>query len=187
VKLRAALLEPAPVAMRLSAAGSSEQVVASLGKAIAERRYSVQDRNTPGLWRIDGAVNGRVVAITAKHYVIPGLPAGYGDLALSFDGRVEAGAEGTQLVGRLSAPLPGYLGTAMAYSLIGLIAVMTVAMGPIAILFYGPFAAVGAVLGISIARHNQRSSLKQHADEVGRFLGTIIESRDESGSRDPGG
>lgn len=186
MKLPAALLKPAPVALRLSAAGSPEQVVVTLGKAIAERRYSVQDRNTPGLWRIDGAVNGRMVAITAKQYVIPGIPAGYGDLALSFDGRVEAGAEGTRFVGRPSAPLPEYLGTAMVYWLIGLVAVMTVAMGPLAILVFGPFAAVGVVLGISIARHNQRSSLKWHADEVGRFLENIIARREESGPRDPG-
>ncbi|HEX3428229.1 MAG TPA: hypothetical protein VHS36_05430, partial [Candidatus Limnocylindrales bacterium] len=154
------------------------ETLTRLERAIAAKGYSTPDRQSPGFFRLGGNVGPDQVVVTARPYVTPGIPAGYGAMTLEFEGRVIPVPGGSEVRGIVTAPVRVstvvFLVVALAVSLVlGLRSdgaswpsLLFLVIGSVAISFAWAWA----------IRHNQRMALR-NAREFARIVQAVLEGR----------
>jgi hypothetical protein len=166
---------PDPVILNVSSALPPDEVVVQLGQAIRERPYSTPGRNSPGFFRLGGAVIGRAIRVTARPYVVPGLIAGYGAMMIELSGEVVGKAPGSEIRGSVTAPIPRSSVWLAVVSLIVWAVVVTLGNGS-NLVSWSFILIVGSAITLAwgwIARHNQRKALR-NVGELERLLASVI-------------
>lgn len=164
---------PEPIEVRVTSPLSVDASLARLNQAIEAGQYSTPERDANGYLRLGGRVASGQVCVTAKPYVIPGVPAGYGAMTLEFRGDLAGNVEGCELRGSINAPLRPRTVWALVvgFAVLGTFAVAT--GGGIQIAWVLVMAAILGPTWAWVIRHNQRMALR-NAGEFARLLTSVI-------------
>jgi hypothetical protein len=168
VQLARALRPPDPVPLTVRWSRPAGHTAEALRTALSERRYSVPGRDSSRFFRLNGSVHGRSVAVQAMPYVIPGVRAGSGAMALVFDGHITPTDEGSRLDGMVSAPIAHHWWWFWGIELIVVLVFGAITIGLAVLVIEAAFC---VVLWWAV-RHNQRMALR-NTEELGRVLSSL--------------
>jgi hypothetical protein len=166
---------PDPVPVTISSDLDRDTVLARIGAAILEPRYSEPSGSPPRLYRLGGTATEAGLVLTATPCLRPGIRAGSGSLTLELRGEIGAVGSGSEIRGTIVAPIGRRTIRTLAVVVAAFLALSLTGSGPdpFLVVFCLVVSALASVAWVSILRHNQRTAL-DNVETFQAFVRTVL-------------